>query len=277
MQIREYKDEDYDEISDLIDDEYECGHFQYLIEEETEHAYVAMEGQKAAGVSIAELDGKEAYVFLYVSEQYRNQGIGSLLLKKMEQHLKQLEITCVNLDYVVNEENRAFFHQLGYQVEFTSELMYYHGLVKYTQQHEIRPYQDADYLESRTVDREAFHKMQVSVGIEAEDFVYPPNEAQRKEYLKNRENRYVMIDHGDIVGVLLLDDEEIDTIAVKPEFQRCGYGTELLHYAEEKILKEQGAEQAELWCIVGNTAREFYLKEGFEPERIHDIANKKLM
>ena len=29
-------------------------------------------------------------------------------------------------------------------------------------------------------------------------------------------------------------------------------------------LCEQGAEQAERWCIVGNTAREFYLKEGFE-------------
>ena len=62
----------------------------------------------------------------------------------------------------------------------------------------------------------------------------------------------------------------------KTEFQRCVYGTELLYYAEEKILKEKGAEQAELWCIVLNTERRFYLKEDFEPERVHDIANKQL-
>lgn len=277
MKITEYKDEYFNDINHFNLSDYASECFQDLIEEKKNYALVAIEQNNIMGIAIAQIDDDESDIFLYVDKTYRNNGVGTALLLEIEKYLKTKEIKHISLDYPVNAENKCFFKKHNYVIDFTSELMYYKGPFsskpsKYT----IRSYNDEDYMESRTIIFDAFHKMQVEVGLDAEDFTYPPNEEQRISFLENKENMYLLIDDSKIVGVLIIDGNEIDEIAVPPNLQRLGYGRELLYFGMNKILNENGENTIALWCIVGNSAKEFYIKEGFEPCCIYDIVNKKI-
>lgn len=154
--------------------------------------------------------------------------------------------------------------------------MIYKGTRPEKSKYEVRAYKDEDYLPARSIIRNAFHKMQVGIGLEAEDYAYLPNQEERRDFEENQENIFLLIDEKQIVGVLRLCENEIDDLAVAPEEQRKGYGTQLLHFAINHLLDKLGSRSIRLWCIVGNTARDIYLKEGFESLRTHDIMYKSL-
>jgi ribosomal protein S18 acetylase RimI-like enzyme len=48
------------------------------------------------------------------------------------------------------------------------------------------------------------------------------------------------------VAALVLDDDEIETLAVDVKHQRKGYGTEMMALAINKII-DDGCDQVELW------------------------------
>lgn len=272
MKIVNYQKTYLEEIGSFIQDEYEKERILHYIEGDNP-AFVLLVDDIPVAVAVTELNGKEAQLLLYVSDFLRSKGYGTALLVYSEEYLKQQGVKKLNCDYINSTDNVSFFSKRGYQLDFSSEVMYYFGNSCMASNAEIRPYMEDDYLEHRTVIREAFHRMQADLKLESEDYVYPPNEGEKKEFLDTMEERYSMIVDNKIVGALLLDDEEIDDIAILPAYQRKGYGTQLLHFAVNKI-REKYEPPVKLWCIVGNHAKEMYLKEGFKPIRVHDISYK---
>jgi mycothiol synthase len=274
--IEQYTDKYYNQITELIeDDEYENGRVVWFVEQYPQFAYVAIHASDVVGVCVYSGGSKSVDVVIYVKPEYRRNKIGSALLSTVEEKMIEAGVQKVECAHIAKKAEQDFMQKHGYIKEFSSDLMIYTKGKLPDCKYEVIPYEDKYYVECHNVIRNAFHRMQVAVGLEDESFEYPPNELQRKEYLNNAESMYLMRVNNEIVAALILDDEEIDILAVDVKHQHKGYGREMMAFAINKILDE-GYDSVELWCIVGNTADIFYEKLGFEKVRTHDIRTRTL-
>ena len=89
-------------------------------------AFVAMEGSMLAGAVIAQSFWKGLHVKnLYVSEEYRHQGIGSLLMQKLEAYGKE-ENCLFSFVETMSFQALDFYLKIGFKLDFT-RLGYAHG------------------------------------------------------------------------------------------------------------------------------------------------------
>ena len=81
--------------------------------------YVALDNEQVVGTIMAGYDGHRGWLYsLAVSPSFRNQGIGSQLVKHAEQIFIQLGCTKINLQILEsNQDVVAFDKTLGYEVE----------------------------------------------------------------------------------------------------------------------------------------------------------------
>lgn len=77
---------------------------------------------------------------------------------------------------------------------------------------------------------------------------------------------------GELLGLLVLDDDWIDQLYVDPDLTGSGIGTELL-----RIAKRERPERLRLWTFVSNSgAQRFYERHGFtEVERTDGSSNEE--
>ncbi len=276
FEIKKFENEHLNFLDQLIEDEYELGRIRWFCENSPQTSYLGFLGEELVGVTSYSGSVNLTDLVIYISPNHRNSGYGNILYNFVESKIKESEIRKLELVYVNDPENKYFLSKKGFDIEFSSTYMTYSGGKVDDCKYKIIQYEDKHYLETRTVIREAYHKMQVAVGIEEENFEYPPNEAQRKLYLEDAENRYLMLLENEIIASITLDDEEIDDLVVSVKHQGKGYGRELMAFAINKLI-DDGYDQLELWCIVGNPAEQFYSKIGFEEQMIHDISYKRLV
>ena len=80
---------------------------------------VATVGAQLVGSAMAGYDGHRGWVYyVAVSPRYRRQGIGTALMRSVEEGLARLNCPKLNLQVrASNEEVVAFYKQLGYEVE----------------------------------------------------------------------------------------------------------------------------------------------------------------
>ncbi len=127
MQIREYKDNDKQQIIDLWKSIFQgtLPHHdaKTSIKNKTEYDkklfYVAEESDKVIGTIMGGYDGHRGWIYsLAVHEFCRKQGIGMQLIKKVEEQLKKLNCMKVNLQ--VTESNKSaieFYNKCGFDIE----------------------------------------------------------------------------------------------------------------------------------------------------------------
>lgn len=252
--IEKYKDEYYQQISQLIgDDDYENGRVVWFVEHYPQFTYVAIHASDVIGVCVYSGENESTDLLIYVKPEYRRRKIATKLLYTVEEKMKAAGVKEVYCDHIAGMAEQEFMNKYGYLKEFSSTLMVYSKDKLPDCKYEVIQYEDKYYIECHNVIRNAFHRMQVAVGLEDESYEYPPNEQQRKKYLENAESMYLMRVNDEIVAALILDDDEIDILAVDVNHQGKGYGKEMMAYAINKIL-DNGYDSVELWCIVGNTA-----------------------
>ncbi len=138
---------------------------------------------------------------------------------------------------------------------------------------EIINYEDNDYDECQKIFSEAFHKMRLLVGLEST--LSSPNEKQKNSYKENSENIFVLREDNKIVAISILDDNEIDGVAVAIDKQGKGYGKKLVSYSVSKLLA-RGCQKVSLWVVEGNPAKFLYEKLGFKTDRMHEFAIKSI-
>jgi len=114
----------------------------------------------------------------------------------------------------------------------------------------------------------------MSFFVPPEDFVL---EKQRymQEFLEyNRKNAFEAFWKGnELVGLYWIDGIEVDTMGVSSNFQRLGYGLEILTKAIENVFQQNPeTEYALLYCVGWNAkAQNFYKKYGMEIKTIHKV------
>lgn len=276
INFKPYESKYIQDVKDIItDDNYELDRILWFIEQYPQCTTIAKDYKNVVAVSVFSGKDKSTDLLLYVKPEYRRRGLGSKLLKITEEKMKESGVKSVECCHVNGIAEKAFMKNLEYDLEFSSSLMTY-SLGKMPEpKYKVIPYDDKYYTECHNVIRGAFHKMQVAVGIEEETYECPPNEWERNEYLTNAENMFLMQVGEEIVAALILDDEEVDIVAVEVSQQGKGYGKEIMAFAINKII-DDGYNEVELWCIVGNSAEKFYNKLGFVKQRTHDIVSRKL-
>ncbi len=81
--------------------------------------YVAVIGSEIVGTAMSGYDGHRGWVYyLAVSPRYRRQGIGTALMKQVEEGLRKMGCPKLNLQVrLSNPEAVLFYRRLGYQVE----------------------------------------------------------------------------------------------------------------------------------------------------------------
>jgi hypothetical protein len=103
------------------------------------------------------------------------------------------EVECPRITRVADQE---FMQRHGYVKEFSSDLMVYSSGREADCRYEVMQYEDKYYIECHNVIRGAFHRTQVSVGLEDESYGSPPNEKEKQRYLDDSKSMYLMRVNG---------------------------------------------------------------------------------
>lgn len=259
----------------IINDDYEFKKTLRFLEKYPQYTIIVKDNTEMIALSVFSGTSKTVDLILYVNPEYRRKGIGSKLLIITEKNMREAGVETVYCIHSDRETEKAFALKHGYQKKAIGSLMIYTNGKKPKPEYEVLPYIDKYYIICHNVISEAFHKMQTAIGIEDENFEFPPNERERIEFLCNAENIYLMRDDGEIVAAIILKDNEIDMMAVSVKHQRKGYGKQIAAFAINKLI-DDGYNEIELNCILGNSADEFYMKLGFTNECVSSLVRREL-
>jgi mycothiol synthase len=121
----------------------------------------------------------------------------------------------------------------------------------------------------------AFHEMRVRVGCFPDSVIAQPSEKERRAWKEDAENRFVLEINGQIVAYSHLSGNELSSISVRTDFQRLGIGRKFVMYLCNEIY-QRGNAKVDLWCVVGNYARNLYDILGFKEKYIKEFIRKTL-
>lgn len=217
--------------------------------------------------------GKTAYVYVFVTEKFRNKGIGTTALKLCEKALDN-ETEAIVTTYKLDDRiSKAFANRFGYLRKFSSTFMTYDGPSYSMPLLEVRGYIDDDYELAHGLYAKAFHEMRVSVGDFPDSVVQAPSEKAKAFWLKTHKERMIHTKNNEIVAYARVINNEISIVAVKSEYQGQGIGEHFVKHICNKIFSE-GYSTVNLFCVVGNKAKHLYDKLGFKPVYTADYAEK---
>ncbi|MBU3130158.1 GNAT family N-acetyltransferase [Clostridium tagluense] len=274
LSIKEYKNKYKSVISDFItDNSFVREDIVGCLDRWPQYGLIVKGEYGVLAVGVFSGESKTTSMTLYVKASKRKEGIGSMLIKSIEESMRNVGVEEVVCDFKANELEKSFLYKNGYKHWFYSNFMTYTGGKLAVANHEIINYEDKYYAECQKVFSESFHKMRLLVGLEST--LSLPSEEERKEYKENAENIFVLRDSNKIVAVVRLEGNEIDAVAVSVEDQGKGYGKSLVSYAVDKLL-DRGCTKVHLWVVEGNSAKFLYEKLDFITERTHEFVIKSI-
>lgn len=255
IDIKEYKGE-YEKLTETMVEEEELRKNLISVLKNLEKCgIVAMEENELVGAAVFSGANKTTELQLYVKPLRRNSGIGTMILKAIEEKMSECGVEKVILNYTEDEFIRNFVYKRGYEYLYRAEPMIYKGGKINLNSYDIREYEDKYFDKAERILSTAFHKMRLSIGMKSK--LAQPSEEYRNHCKDNKDNMFVLFNEGEIVAVTDLDGNCISHLAVDIKHQGKGYGRILASYAVNKIL-ERGYKEVILWCLVGNTARFLY-------------------
>ncbi|WP_199616369.1 GNAT family N-acetyltransferase [Paenibacillus alkalitolerans] len=136
----------------------------------------------------------------------------------------------------------------------------------------VRQYEDDDYLICHNICEIAFYQMHERVGI-LPSYYFPPNERERKRFVEDRNNRFVMLIDGEIVAVGIIDGCELSHVSVRPDLQSRGYGRAFVSFLVNEIIR-RGEEIVKLGVVKGNPAKKLYESLGFKDKSLNHWVTK---
>ncbi|WMJ90137.1 GNAT family N-acetyltransferase [Anaerocolumna sp. MB42-C2] len=131
---------------------------------------------------------------------------------------------------------------------------------------QIKEFEDKYALDYLHLLDDAFRAQQMECNEEQDG--YCKNSEEKSKWLKN-----LSVNHGfhsfwvanQLVGVGIVDDNYIDTIAIHPQYERKGYGSEILKYYINNLLCSHKFSELYLVTYYQNRkAQRLYLKNGFK-------------
>lgn len=218
------------------------------------------EGNSILGFYILTFDNikKDSNLLLYVSEAYRNNGIGNKLYSNVVDVIKSREIDKVNIEIRIEKhDTSSFFFQKGFKRWFGYCHMNYKGDKRGSSLKPIR-YKDTYYHEYKEIYENCFYDMRKSLNIKPY-MVYP----SRDELIEKQDNIFMLVDKDKIIGSVTLLNNEIDDLIVNKDYQNKGYGKKLLNFGINHYIS-QGSKDVYLRVANWNSkAINIYKNAGF--------------
>lgn len=273
ISINEYKKDYSPLVDELIEDDFVKSDIIKCLEEFEKCGLVVMEKDKLIAVGVFTDKEIQTSVTLYVKPSKRNLGIGSKLLDALENKMRAVGVEEAVCDYKINRIEKKFMNNRGYKCWFKSNYMMYSEEAITLDNYKFIQYEDKYYYEVQRIMSSSFHRMRVSVGLESEE--KEPSEDQRQWYKDNSENIYLLSDNGKVVAVSILENNEIDAVAVEIKEQGKGYGKAMISFSINKLI-ESNYKCINIWVVDGNPAKVLYEKLGFVIERIHEFDRKNI-
>ena len=171
--------------------------------------------------------------------------------------------------FIVNYLNKDIIHFLTDHCKllYHSYEMQNHSLDKFhISTIQTRDYEEQQFHQYIDVLGEGFVPIRRSLGLEPYNWYqhYQEEAKQRFTELSKNKNIKGYFVNDELIGVIMVDDQEIDTICVRTDYQKQGIGGQLLLKAIQMI-KEKGYNSAFLGVLAENqSATELYQKHGFE-------------
>jgi ribosomal protein S18 acetylase RimI-like enzyme len=223
-----------------------------------------------------EMSIPQSYLSIFVAPLFRRQGLGSAIVKYAEDILKEGGTkTIMSSFHANNKSSLAFARKHGFNNYFSSAFMQQTAEPFTLESLPVRPYTDEDYIASQALSGVAFHDMRVRVGCFPDSVITKPSEKGREEWKKDGGNHFVYEVNGEIIAHGHLCGNELSSISVRTDFQGRGIGKKFTMYLCNEICR-RGNKTIELWCVVGNYARNLYESLGFKEKYIAEFPLKIL-
>lgn len=259
----------------LFGNEYFEEKFQEIVINFPEGIFVACYNSVTVGfLSFSGFKGRGAETTIFVCKKYRRLGIGSKLIERAEQLLNQYEAVERSMGACIDGDRSSlqFVCKNGYHILHSSYIMVREGEILPESHFPIRQYEDDDYPAWHGIREMSFYKMRERVGI-LPSFYFAPSEWERKNFLEDRNNRYVMLIDGEMTAIGVINGSELRQVAVRPDIQSSGYGKAFVSFLVNEMMR-RGEKIVKLEVVKGNTAKTLYESLGFKETSLHHIVTK---
>lgn len=226
-----------------------------------------------AGYLLASIEKDNCQVFIYISQEYRKNGIATALFHEAERQCREKSEKEMWGGYA-DESVKEFTKKIG--CHFTSSNLYmeYTGgiLPENEKIKNIRKCREEDYLRCQYLWSKGYYELHLRIGHVDVKMSEP-----QQDFDKNAvENWYVLEENGQIIGCGYINENEITALAVDTEVNNKGYGTALAIFMTNEILK-RGYKTASLNCEAENdNARHIYEKIGYKVIETSYVSYKKV-
>ncbi|TCZ80213.1 GNAT family N-acetyltransferase [Paenibacillus albiflavus] len=277
IRYEQFSEKDYNLAKELLTRDVEAGEdILRVLAEEPELFITAYIEDKLVALAQVNEPVPQSYLTVFVAPQFRRQGIGSAMVKYAENKLRTVGTQKVRSSFrAAQQSSLAFARKLGYDPYFASAYMQLSGDPFPLEELPVRQYTDEDYLASQSMYAVAFHEMRVRTGCFPDSVIAQPSEKERIAWKEDAETRFVYEINGEIVAYSHLCGNEISSISVRTDFQGQGIGKKFVMYLCNEIY-QQGNETVNLWCVVGNSARNLYESLGFKEKYMMEFVRKTL-
>ena len=269
MKFTDVKRDDLDKIWSLIETD-SFGLNRTDLEEElvSSAAFVSLED---IGFAYVKIDSSEAIeecsVSIFVKENMRRQGYGSLLLKEVERRVKNDTQQSFKIENLLRYNDASkFLLKHGYEMWFSSSLMEYHHKAFETIKPEIinnlHTLDENLYDQFRPICSEAFYELRKENHIEP--YYIELSEDDKNRMLDNRDEYAILKLQNQVVGGVQVTKEHLSLFIVGKAYSGLGYGSELVKYATNRVL-DAGYEVPRLFIMDTNIgARRLYESLGYQ-------------
>ncbi|NOU86180.1 GNAT family N-acetyltransferase [Paenibacillus sp. LMG 31460] len=270
-------EKDYNVAKALLSYDVDVGeNILRVLAEEPELFITAVIENKLVALAQVNEPAAQSYLTVFVDPSFRKQGIGSAMVKYAETKLLAGGTQLVRSSFRAGHPSSlTFSRKLGYDKYFSSALMQRTGAPFPLEELPVRQYTNVDYLASQSLYATAFHEMRVRVGCFPDSVIAQPSEKERKAWKKDVEDRFVYEINGEIVAYSHLSGNELSSISVRTDLQGLGIGRKFVMFLCNEIY-QRGSANVDLWCVVGNNARNLYDSLGFKEKHIMEFMRKTL-
>lgn len=157
---------------------------------------------------------------------------------------------------------------LGFEFYISAESDKVKGLRAFHMRHDItaKKYEEKHTSEYLKLLDDAFRKQQIECKEKQDG--YSRNQEEKKAWLKElceQDCFQAFWAEKQLVGLYIVEENYIDTIAVHPDYERRGYGSEILNYCiKDRIYDSNFAEVYLVTYYQNRKAQKLYLKNGFK-------------
>ena len=231
--------------------------------------------------------GTKVSAWVYTAPLFRHRGIGGALWRRLWPHIVADPPQFIATSYRSDTGDASeFFARRGFRHLVSSDCLGYRGkAIDYVPVLKAEPYTEQHFWDFISLANEAFLQLRRDNGI-LPHLCYPPGFDEvvaRHRLMLFREGVFIFRNlAGDTVGYVWIEGPAIDAIAVAPGFTGQGYGSEIMKYAINFILK-RGHSTVTLEVAQSNqrakrlyNAMGFTLLETVDEARMYDVASVTL-